>query len=89
MVATVSGGLSDELTSAERTFVLKQRLINAIFAVAINFQRVAWNQSYLDLCGGDTARMAMDYGRTRSISGVISCFANPLCVSTPAWPDLS
>ena len=60
-----SGGLLAELTPFERTFVLKQRSMEVISGFLFPFQGSAWLQSYLDLCGGDTGRMAIHYGYSK------------------------
>jgi hypothetical protein len=53
MPGGASASLMASLTPTERTFVLKQRIINVIHKLAIMIMWAGWNQSYIDLCGGD------------------------------------
>ena len=51
--------LGELLTPFEWDFVRKQRIIECLSNLLHTVVYPAWTQSYLDLCGGDTAVMGM------------------------------
>lgn len=65
------------LTPAERRFVLQQRAMQMLNSFMHIISTTAHYQSYLDQVSGDTARLALHYGRTMSINNAINTFLAP------------
>ena len=70
--------LTDELTPSERGFLRKQRIFVALNNFAWAVQRPASDQSYINLCGGDTALFARHYGGVQSMNNLCTMFLSPL-----------
>jgi hypothetical protein len=47
-------------------------------AMLFRIQNTAWNATYIELCGGDIARMAIDRGRTAVINNFGNMWLSPL-----------
>lgn len=73
--------LAESLTPYERNFVLKQRVAECLSEVMHTVVHPAWTQSYLTLCNGDTALMAMHYGRCRSLMAIAQIFFQPIAAA--------
>ena len=73
--------LGELLTPFEWDFVRKQRIIECLSNLLHTVVYPAWTQSYLDLCGGDTAVMGMHYGRCRAFMAVALIFCAPIAAA--------
>ena len=54
------------LTPEERRFVLTQRAVEVLYQLQETIIHPHWNESYLNLCRGDTGLMAVHCERRRS-----------------------
>eukprot|EP01052_Picozoa_sp_SAG31_P034983 SAG31_NODE_4161_length_3522_cov_1.727432_3_plen_190_part_00 len=72
-----TGSVLGLLTPRERSFVLKQRVIETMSGFVFPFQSSSWNQTYLDLCHGDTGQMAIHYGKVAVGNSLGNSFLNP------------
>jgi MFS family permease len=71
----------DELTPAERSFVLRQRCVEVLERLTLCIIMPHWNASYMELCGGDTGVMAWHYGKCALYVSALEMFFSPLVAS--------
>ena len=68
----------ETLTSSDRRFVLLQRANQVVNRFYMSFERTAWNATYVQLCGGDIAAMAINRGQTAVINNFAGMWCAPL-----------
>ena len=61
------------LTPEERRFVLIQRAVEVLYQLQETIIHPHWNESYLNLCRGDTGLMAVHCERRRSSRRALRC----------------
>lgn len=70
--------LMEELTPKQRSFVLKQRLLQILDTLMHDFSGPAHHLSYIEQCQGDMGMMALHYGRVQSVNNLLHCFLSPV-----------
>ena len=70
-----------ELSSEERAFILRTRLIQALQAFTHPISGTRSQLWYLELCSHDTAVMAVHYGQVQAINNVLQVFLAPITSS--------